>query len=302
MANKVQVRNILITADDGHTFDLRLFLGQDHDHLSPLILFIPAMAIPASKYERWCEELVSSGLDCAVFDLRGVGSSNVRASRQVDFSYATIIQNDIPAVHRALVNELGDRPLFFAGHSLGGQLALLYLATIQSTQSQPMPNGLILAASCSIYYRSWASPFSYGLLAFTQFARLLALLIGYFPGKRVGFGGREARSLIKDWALNARTGVYRSNDPTQFNAQIIDFEQKLAELSTLPVLCLNYELDTFAPKAASKHMLSKLKSSLIEYQTIMQAELQNVAADHYGWMKQPSTTVGRVVEWIERLT
>jgi predicted alpha/beta hydrolase len=77
-------------------------------------------------------------------------------------------------------------------------------------------------------------------------------MVGHFPGQRIGFGGREARGVMKDWVHVAHTGRY---EPVG-----IGFQLRSARWRTLamPVLALNFQGDSWAPEAAASYLLGKL--------------------------------------------
>jgi predicted alpha/beta hydrolase len=51
----------------------------------------------------------------------------------------------------------------------------------------------------------------------------LSRLLGYFPGRVIGFGGREARTVMKDWTHNLKTGSYK------LTTSIFDYDSALKE-------------------------------------------------------------------------
>ena len=270
-------------SDDGVTN--RLTVVEPATNSNTIVLCVPAMGVPANKYDTLCCALTDAGLSAATMDLRGLGASSVRASKDTDFSYAEIVAYDLPCAISALHEHFSQRRIVLLGHSLGGQLSALYLS-----QNQDLVAGLILTASCSVYYRGWRMPKSLGVLLFSQVAVIASKCCGYFPGHRFKFAGREARGVMRDWAHNALTGRYASTN--------INYETDLAQVS-LPVLAINFDDDKFAPVRATRNLLGKL-STLCDVQMLRLsgADLNQGSADHFNWMKHP-TAVSRAVEkWL----
>lgn len=108
----------------------------------------------------------------------------------------------------------------------------------------------------------------------------LSLLIGYFPGISIGFGGREARSVMKDWCTNALTGDYRLSSST-FN-----YDKALNELN-IPVLALSVENDTLASKASVTNFLDKLGSAPLTHLHLFDKDLNVSPLNHFSWVQNP---------------
>src|SRR5690606_10191189 len=111
---------------------------------------LPAMGIEARYYAGFAGALRRLGLNAATLELRGLGTSNVRPSRKVDFGYGTILERDLPPALALLRERFPGAPLFLLGHSLGGQLLALHLAVHPDGVE-----GLVLIASGTPHYKVW---------------------------------------------------------------------------------------------------------------------------------------------------
>lgn len=271
-----------ITAADGHRFTLSLFPAQP---AAPVLLIGPAMGTPARVYTPLAEAFAAQGLNAVVLELRGIGSSSLRAARGVDFGYHTLTQQDWFAARAAVRARLPQAPMVLFGHSLGGQVSLL------SAASQPADvAAAVIVAAGSVYHRGWSGARRLGILVFTQFAGALAGLFGYFPGKRVGFGGTEARTIMQDWARLGRSGRFDL-------AGGVDYETALARC-TVPVLGLSFQYDSFAPHRAQQLLLDKLSAARVEHQALS-AEDTGERLDHYNWIRKNAGVVARVTQWLK---
>ena len=122
-------------------------------------------------------------------------------------------------------------------------------------------------------------------------AEELAKLIGHFPGKQIGFAGREARTVISDWAATARHGRYELCNSD------FDYEVAMGKLAK-PVLAINYADDTFAPIKATQNLLDKLSAASISKVSLSAQDINSKRADHFSWMKQPDRVAQEICNWL----
>ena len=238
---------------------------------TPIIILFPAMGVRASFYESFAEKLAEQDYIAVTADLRGHGASSVRPSKKVDFGYKEMIEQDYTTIIQTIKTQYPNNPLHLLGHSLGGQLACLYTA-----RHPKQISSLILIACCSVYYKGWTGIQQPALWLMTQFFGRLARVLGYFPGKRVGFGGLESKTTMIDWSHQARTGQYiLTNDD-------FDYEKGLKNLDK-PILAISFASDNFAPKKAVQHLLQKFKSSdEIKHQYLP----KEMRFNHFNWVKK----------------
>jgi len=248
-----------------------------HDGSGPAVLFLPAMGVPARYYRPFATALAAHGLAVSVADLRGTGASTPAPSRATRYGYA-----ELTADIGALLERLDGRPVVLAGHSLGGQAALLHAAV----HRPPKVVGLALVAVGIPYWRGGYGRRGFGLLPFTQGIAATAAVLGYWPGW--GFGGRQARGVMSDWAYSARTGRYRPVDGT-------DPEQALNDLTT-PVLMVSVEQDAYTPAPIVDFTASKLRSAPVE-RDHFDAERAGAPLDHFRWARAGTAIAARVADF-----
>ncbi len=269
-----------VTAADGAASKITAFTA-DHAANAPVLVCMPAMGAAARFYEPLAEPIVREGWRFVTADLRGIGSSAVRVKRGVGFGYREMVESDWPAVVQKTKEMFPGAPVYLLGHSLGGQLSALYLA-----ENPGAVAGLILVAAPSVHWRGWDTPLNAGVLAGTQAACAVSALLGYFPGRKLGFGGTEARGVIRDWARQARTGRYEPRGAS------VDYERLLAELEA-PILAFSFEDDFLSPPRAVGNLLAKMRKARVTHVT-----LTGAALDHFQWVKKPEALVEKVREWL----
>ncbi len=250
-----------------------------------LIYWIPAMGMPAKHYLALADALATHGVAMVVHEWRGIGSSDVRAGRGCTWGYRELLQDDLAAGLAVVRGRWPQADCWIGGHSLGGQLGALFASLHPDAFA-----GLLLVASGSPYWRR----FRYGwliVLAYTL-APLLAALLGYLPGRRIGFAGNEARGVIRDWARSGRTGRYAVDGMAE------DFERELAALQ-LPVLALRLRDDWFGPAASLDWLLDKLDHADRTVELITPTDMGGLPADHFGWMKSPAPIAAHIARWLD---
>lgn len=274
---------IPVTTADGARFELLAILpGGDWRQL---LYWVPAMGIPARHYLPLAGALAALGIAVVVHEWRGIGSSDRRAGRSCNWGYRELLQDDLPAGLAAVRTRWPRAGCWLGGHSLGGQLATLHA----SLHPQAFA-GLLLVASGSPYWRRFRHGWLIG--AAYALAPLLAGLVGYLPGRQIGFGGNEARGVIADWARSGRTGRYAADGMAQ------DFERRLAALQ-LPLLALRLQDDWLAPTASLAWLLGKLGPAERVVEAVTPQDLGGLPADHFGWMKAPAALAARMARWME---
>ena len=271
----VQALEIPLITDDGHRFNLIARLPPQA-HRS--VLWLPALGVAAKHYLPLAEALAAHGVAVFLHEWRGNGSSNVRASREMDWGYREILTLDLPCSHAAIARHC-DAPVgAIGGHSIGGQFAACYLALHPAAFQE-----LWLVATGSPYWRNFPAPKRYAFPFAYQFVPWIADLRGSLPGRRLGFGGDEARTLMRDWA---RVGLSNRYAATGMET---DLEAALSQVST-EVRAVLMSHDWFAPRRSMQGLLDKLPRSTSSLTTLDRNAL-GVAADHFAWMKQPQAVV-----------
>lgn len=272
---------IPLRTDDSHHFEL---IGAPARQSAATLLFLPGMGLSARQYIAFARSLAARGIDTLIHEWRGLGSSNLRAARYVDWGYRELLDLDLAASINAARKQAADKPLLMGGHSLGAQLALLAAA-----QRPDDCQGLVIVAGGAPYWRCFDVWMQAALRGIFIGMPLLARAFGFYPGRQLGFAGREARGVIADWADSGRTGEYR---PRNVHC---DFQSKLAKL-TCPLLSLRMTDDWFVPQESLDWLTDKLSRSTKKQINIDRRDLQG-SADHYQWMKQPDSAAEAIAGW-----
>jgi predicted alpha/beta hydrolase len=245
-------------------------------------LFWPAMGVPARYYRRFAEDL---GFPVAVADLRGTGASTPAPSRSSRYGFGDLV-GDVGTVLEALKPYRDGRRTVLMGHSLGGQVAAVHLAT----SGRSDVDGLALVAVGMPYWRGYPGRRQVPLLAMTQSIGLASAVLGVWPGW--GFGGRQAARLMRDWARTARAGRYP-------RVAGVDAEVALGQLRT-PVLSVDIEGDRLTPASAVDHLVGKMTAAPVTRAGYTAAEA-GTPLDHFTWAKNGAPLAARIRTWLDGL-
>lgn len=266
-----------VVLPDGATF--RVGVWEADDPLRPVLIVVPAMGAPVEYYRPFLTRLHRAGLSLVATDWRGHGRNEPLISRQTRFGYTQMV-TDLVAMGHWTRDRFPSAPIFFLGHSLGGQLSLLTLAWYPQ-----LATGAILITAGSVYYRTY--PRRLWTLAETQFAAGLATLWGVWPGKRWGFADTEAAGVMRDWARQARTGIYR---PSQAP---LDFESALGNVFH-PILAISVDKDSLAPVEAIDHLCAKVPAA-----TITRWHNTGDALNHFNWIRHCRPFIEQIIGWLD---
>ncbi len=260
-----------VVADDGHAWTL---LARIPEGARASLLWLPALGVAAKHYLPLADALAAHGVAVFLHEWRGNGSSSLRADREHDWGYRELLLHDLPASEAVVARKLTNSTRIIGGHSLGGQLACCRLGL-----APEIAKALWLVASGSPYWRAFPAPRRYLLPLAYRFLPWLAQLRGALPGRMVGFGGNEARGVIRDWARSGLTGRYAGGGIDT------DLEAAISKLQ-VPIRAVALADDWLGPESSLRFLLSKLPSSPADIDMLGANRLQT-NADHFSWMKRP---------------
>lgn len=258
-------------------------------HLPPQpragLYWLPALGVGIGPNERFADALAERGVAVAIHEWRGLGGSDRRASRHCDWGYRELLELDIAAGRSAMSVALPRLQWLQGGHSLGGQLALIDSA--RRGGAEPV----VLVASGHPHWREFPGLRATGVRLFAHAVGPLTALCGYFPGQRLGFAGREASTLMRDWARTALRGDYRI--ATYGDA----LNEALARYSG-PVLSIGMAQDRLAPRGATQRLRTLAPLAGWTLQEFGSAQLGARRPDHFGWLREPAAVAQACVDWL----
>ncbi|MFJ2663484.1 alpha/beta fold hydrolase [Nocardia fluminea] len=270
-----------VTTIDGAALAVRLL--PQADPAAPVVLVLPAMAIKAKYYLPLVKALHAAGLTAAVLDLRAQGDSKPALGEGPGFGYRELIEVDLPAVADALRERFPQAPLHLFGHSLGGQLALLFAAAEPDRVASVTTIG-----TGSVYWWSFEPRRRLEVLARGLSVGAVTRLRGRWTGGG-GIGPMTAGVMI-DWARHLRTGGYRPSGSTR------DYDRLLREF-TLPVLLISLDGDPLGPESTVR-FLGKRMGAAQQHRWHIDRTAGFTHIGHASWVKDSELVAPAVAAWV----
>ena len=245
------------------------------NNLNITLVLMTAIGVPRRKYGTLIEGLTKKGFTVVSADYPCCGENLPHIKRGVDYSYRDLVVGFIPKLIDIAKEATPDSKIILFGHSLGAHIATLYSATTDF----PM----IGVATGNIHYKNWKGLGQLNILTAIAAFELLIRVYGYLPGYKIGFGHREAKTLMKDWLHTAKTGRY-------------DFMKTSLNTGLGRGFFINIVGDDFAPYASTKGLADLCEVSRLNKVHIDPSLKGN---PHGVWLKSPDEIIDEVYKNID---
>ncbi len=275
------METISVTASDNKT--IPAYWAPAEKPLAAMLV-LPALGIQAKLYRKLAQQLSATGVSTLVMEQRGHGLSTPPPSRSDTHCLDDFLQRDIPALLDWLSAQESGVPLLLAGHSLGGHLATLY-----SGMHPQQIAGVVHLACAFPYFRDYPGKQGNMIRLICTLMPAFSAFPGYYPGHRVGFGGRESAAMMRQWCQWASTGSFDFGDHKGLAENVADF--------CGPVISIAFEKDEFASSAAIDRASSPFINAQLTRITLGGKE-QGEHLGHTRWARSPEGVVRAVRQWI----
>ncbi len=273
-----------IALSDGHSTKITIYKNKNPE--APVALCLPAMGVRAEYYEVFALKLKRQGFHVVTSDLRGCGHSSLRASRQVNYGYLEILNIEFSEIIQQLRLHFNCEKVLLVGHSLGGQLSLLYACHDDSI------HGVVMVASGSNWYANLPFPKNWIRRVLYRIALISTNVLGYFPGDFFRFAGKESKGLIKDWVYESRKGKYK------VAGSEFDYEGCLS-LVKFPVLFISLVGDNYVTRKCSEYLASKLTLAKTQFVFLDPQDYGLDEASHFRWTGRPKKVASYIHNWFQ---
>jgi len=253
--------------------DTRLVLSlfEPQRNCSATVILPCAMGVAQKYYASFAQWLATQGYRVVTFDYRGIGLSaprSLRGFRMDIFDWA----RDCAAV----IDLAGERwpatPLFWLGHSLGGQLLGLI-------PNRERIHRIMTVATGNGYWlqNSWPTRRMVWWLWFVA-VPLATRIAGYFPGKRLRKVGDLPRGVMEQWrrwCLNPQYVV---------GVEGAAVRGAYASITT-PMMSVSFTDDEMMSERSIRSLHELYASAPIEYRRIAPRDIGVERIGHFGFFR-----------------
>ncbi|MCB9234893.1 MAG: alpha/beta fold hydrolase [Bacteroidia bacterium] len=158
-----------------------------------MVQFNVGTASKKEFYLPFLEYLAENGYASCLWDYRGSGESAPENMRKCDFTFRDYGMKDMPAIKEFLQKRFPDLPLFFFGHSSGGQQVGMMpdLEGVKGMVGFAVSTGYL--PHMPLGYRLQSAYF------FFLFSPVSFLLTGYLRAKKFGIMEDLPKNVVKEW-------------------------------------------------------------------------------------------------------
>jgi len=206
-----------------------------------VVIVNPATGVLARYYHRYAAFLAERGFDVVTYDYRGIGASRPASLRGCGYRWRDWGTLDFAAVLDGAERMAAGRPIMVVGHSIGGFLPGL-------AQGFDRCAAMISVAAQFAYWRDYERSARLRLvLRWHLIMPFMTALMGYFPGRRLGWLEDLPAGVAYEWAFRGPR-VERSFPPE-------DRDEILRRLAAFqgPLLAITTTDDPYgAPRAIDR--------------------------------------------------
>ncbi|MFC4128759.1 alpha/beta hydrolase family protein [Nocardia rhizosphaerae] len=267
---------------DGVRFTVRWLAAADP--AAPVVLILPAMAMKARNYQALAKALHATGVSVATCDLRAHGEAEPAFGEHTDFGYREMLEIDLPAIVSTVQGRFPQAPLHLFGHSLGGQLALLFAAAEPERVA-----GVTVIGTGTVFWWAFGPRRWFEALSQIQWIGLISRVKGHWPGG-VLIPAPMPGGVMVDWSIHSLTSYYRPRGTTR------RYNTLLANM-TVPVLAISLSEDVLGPKSNVDFLVSRMPSAPVtQWHIDENSTVEN--RDHFLWLKDSPAIATAVSRWI----
>ncbi|MFC8044634.1 alpha/beta fold hydrolase [Nocardia sp. NPDC057353] len=281
MSKLTELESVTVPTADSVTFTVRFLPAEQPD--APVVLILPAMAMKAKHYLTLATSLRAEGLSVATTDLRAHGEATPALGEHRDFGYREMIETDLPAIATAVGERFPDAPLFLFGHSLGGQLALLFASAEPERVA-----GVGIIGTGTVFWYAFGPRRWWEALSQIQYIGWVARRTGQWPGG-VLIPAPMPGGVMRDWSMHSLTSYYRpKGSARRYNSLL----RKL----TKPVLVISLDEDVLGPKSNVDFLVRRMPSARVTRWHV-DADSGVANRDHFTWVKDAPVLAARIAAW-----
>jgi predicted alpha/beta hydrolase len=236
------------------------------------VLIASALGVSQAYYAAFAHWLAEHGFLVVTFDYVGMGKSLVGRLQDVRTDVLTWGRNDCAAMIDVLSARAPNQPLFWIGHSLGGQLLGL-------TPNHAKVSKALTVACGSGFWRDNSPPLKRRVWFMWYFVEPLTTpVFGYFPGKRLSMVADLPRGVIRQW----RRWCLHPNYAIGVEGESI--RQQYAAIKT-PMVSLSFTDDEFMSAKNTDSIHSFYENAPKQMVRLSPNDINGQRVGHFGFFR-----------------
>lgn len=259
---------------------------------APLVAIWPGFGMGARYFRPTAQELADRGYPVVIGELRGQGRSTARATRKARWGYHDTASEDYPRTIHAAKEELGlpaDHPTVLLTHSMGGQVASLFLARPEAKELNVV--GMMGVGTGSPYKESFVGADRRRVALGSLFMTAVSKVVGYWPAGRLDLAGygRQSDVHVREWTRFAHT-----NSLADLKGQDIDYEAGMKNV-TAPILLTRFTDDDDCTLASAAYLADKFDPDNVHVEQLIGG------LGHTKWARKPERVADRLEKFVASL-
>ena len=248
---------ITITAGDGYRLGAQVWRHTPQDGVEgpvrAVVIINCATAVLCRYYQRFAKYLHEQGFQVVIYDYRGIGLSRPPSMARLKAGWLEWGELDFEAVLNHVIDSFDGSPIYVVGHSVGGLL-------LGMAPSNHRIERVLTVGAQHAYWPDYLSGHRIKmLLQWHGLMPLVTRLMGYFPGKRLGWLEDVPAGVVRDWVATHDRFVdtYRhgKGSATLDEAALANLQSRYAALSC-PMLAMSFTDDPYGTEPAIARLLS----------------------------------------------
>ncbi len=288
---------VILAAADGYCLAGHYWPAQGPAH-EITVLINCATGVLARYYWRYASFLAQHGLSVLTYDYRGIGASRPASLRRLKATNLDWGRLDCEAALHYLHTRHPQHEITVVAHSIGG-------FTLGVAPSNHLVRRAFLVGAQYAYWRDYQRTRRAAMfMKWHVMMPLLALLWGYFPGKRLGLLEDLPRGVACEWGLRYRPEFHtfyrwlRHADGTVQVGEVIECLEKFAG----DILAYSLTDDEYGTVAAIERLLGYFRQSHRRHVRLDPDRLGIDRIGHFGFFHDrfKHTLWPETVAWLTR--
>lgn len=279
----VEERNVEFPAHDGYTIAGTLYRRVEDYDPDDVLIFNAGGGLSVRRYRHFLRFLASRGFPVLAYDYRGVGASRPTHLR----GFVAGLEDWSEFDHAGAIDDLRTRypraRLTTMAHSIGCLVAC-------SAPNAAEQSRMVLIAPHTGYWRDYAAGWKLPMAVMWHgIMPLVARIVGYFPGSRVGLGDDFPLRFAMQWS-GRTTPAFRVDESDARAWTLLGN----AEALRIPVLALSFSDDAFASAAGVSRLLSTIPRAKVETCELDARQLGR-RIGHFGFFSRRNDALWEIV-------